>query len=160
LSLLRKNSHHSIILQNAWNKYGEDAFMFEVLERCDPARCIIKEQSYLDARDPYYNVCKTAGSSLGRKHSNVTKAKLSKVQTGKFFSHTEETKQRISRSKLGKSIPKLQGENHPRSKLLNSDVIHIQLQLRDGIPSKTLAHQFSVDVATINRCRHRPVGGF
>ena len=29
---LKQNKHGSPILQNAWNKYGEDAFKFEVLE--------------------------------------------------------------------------------------------------------------------------------
>lgn len=30
--MLRSNTHHSIALQRAWNKYGEDFFKFEVLE--------------------------------------------------------------------------------------------------------------------------------
>src|SRR5216684_1737979 len=28
---LRQNKHHNPIMQNAWNKYGEQAFIFEVL---------------------------------------------------------------------------------------------------------------------------------
>ena len=32
LSRLRNNRHHSAYLQNAWNKHGEDAFVFEVVE--------------------------------------------------------------------------------------------------------------------------------
>lgn len=32
---LRKNKHHSAHLQHAWNKYGEDSFLFEVIEECE-----------------------------------------------------------------------------------------------------------------------------
>jgi len=30
--LLHRNKHHSSHLQNAWNKYGEDAFEFVILK--------------------------------------------------------------------------------------------------------------------------------
>ena len=32
---LRANKHKNNHLQNAWNKYGETAFVFEVLEECE-----------------------------------------------------------------------------------------------------------------------------
>jgi group I intron endonuclease len=66
---LRNNKHHSIILQRAWNKYGESNFKFEVMEECEPVKCIGREQYYLDTMHPEYNVLKIAGSSLGRKMS-------------------------------------------------------------------------------------------
>ena len=37
---LRKNTHHSIHLQRAWNEYGEQNFCFEILEEC------LKEQLF------------------------------------------------------------------------------------------------------------------
>jgi group I intron endonuclease len=42
--LLRKGTHHSAHLQGAWNKYGGDAFVFEVLELCAPDECASLEQ--------------------------------------------------------------------------------------------------------------------
>ena len=39
-----KNSH----LQRAWNKYGSDAFVFEIVEICDENICREREQYYLD----------------------------------------------------------------------------------------------------------------
>lgn len=36
-ALLRRNAHHSPRLQNAWNKYGEGAFLFSVLETTECA---------------------------------------------------------------------------------------------------------------------------
>lgn len=64
---LKKGTHHSIILQRAWNKYGEQNFKFEILEQCESEKCIELEQYYFDALSPKYNVLKVAGSSLGRK---------------------------------------------------------------------------------------------
>lgn len=34
-SLLRKNQHHAIYLQRSYNKYGEENFVFQILEFCD-----------------------------------------------------------------------------------------------------------------------------
>ena len=73
---LRKGNHHSIILQNAWNKYGELNFVFEILETCEPIKCIEREQYYLDTLHPKYNILSIAGSPLGRKASSETIQKL------------------------------------------------------------------------------------
>ena len=32
---LRNNKHHSILLQRSWNKHGEEAFKFEIIEYVD-----------------------------------------------------------------------------------------------------------------------------
>jgi len=32
---LIKNKHHSIKLQNAWNKYGPESFIFEIIQTCE-----------------------------------------------------------------------------------------------------------------------------
>jgi group I intron endonuclease len=70
LKELRNNTHHSIILQNAWNKHGEENFKFEILELVeDKSQLINREQFYFDTLIPTYNICKIAGSCLGIKHS-------------------------------------------------------------------------------------------
>lgn len=54
---LNKNKHHSIHLQNAWNKYGEDNFIFEVIETCKEELLLEREQYYIDlhsSADYYY----------------------------------------------------------------------------------------------------------
>lgn len=67
INSLNKNNHHSIVLQRAWNKYGKENFVFEVIEECEAEKCIEREQYYLDSVSPAYNILKVAGSSLGRK---------------------------------------------------------------------------------------------
>lgn len=64
---LKRNKHHSSKLQNAWNKYGESNFKFEILEYCEPEDCIKREQWYFDKYKPEYNICKFAGSCFGVK---------------------------------------------------------------------------------------------
>lgn len=84
LSNLRRGKHHSPKLQNAWLKYGEDAFVFEVLEVVDCRETLLEaEQRHIDALSAVkcgYNVSPTAGSTLGRKLSDETRAKMRDAQ--------------------------------------------------------------------------------
>ena len=45
---LRENKHKNIHFQNAWNKYGEDAFEYDILEICEKNKCLEREQCYLN----------------------------------------------------------------------------------------------------------------
>lgn len=77
LSDLNLGRHHSRHLQRAWNKYGAEAFRFEVLERVsDPAQLIAREQHYLDLLRPAFNSLAVAGSSLGFRHTTISLAKM------------------------------------------------------------------------------------
>lgn len=59
---LRKGRHYSKRLQNAWKKYGESQFCFEILEECGASGRFLKEQFYLDASSvgDLYNLSKVA----------------------------------------------------------------------------------------------------
>lgn len=50
---LRNNKHSNRYLQNAWNKYGEQNFKFEILELCDPIKQFELEQDYLNKFKPF-----------------------------------------------------------------------------------------------------------
>lgn len=103
LSMLRKNIHHSPHLQNAWNRYGEDCFAFQIAEIVPIELCIQREQYWIDALHPVYNAQPQAGSSLGHKHSpeRIEKNRLSHV--GKVLS--VEHRAKISASNKGKVVP-------------------------------------------------------
>lgn len=60
-------------------KYGHASFSLYILEYCDKESTIQREQYYLDLLSPNYNILKTAGSLLGRKHSEKTKLKISEA---------------------------------------------------------------------------------
>lgn len=84
---LRGNYHHSQHLQRAWNKYGEQSFVFEILEKVD-GDVLPREQWYLDKRknefspNLNYNVLWTAGSPKGRVWSPEMRKKLSIAHLG------------------------------------------------------------------------------
>ena len=81
---LKKNRHHSSKLQNAYNKYGKDNFIFEVISYIeDKTKLINYEQKWLDFFNPEYNILITAGSPLGTKMSDETRKKISESKKGK-----------------------------------------------------------------------------
>jgi group I intron endonuclease len=105
--VLRKNKHHSKHLQNSWNIYKENNFVFEIIEECEKEFLLFNEQKWMDFYKSYdknfgYNICRTAGSRLGIKHTRKTKLKLSKAHMGKVMS--EETKLKLSKINKGKII--------------------------------------------------------
>lgn len=94
---LRQNKHHSIKLQNAWNKYGESSFVFEIIEneKIDNIDDQYKtEQYYIESLNTYnagYNMSESSyspGSSIvwtnqmrknmGEKISRTHKGKMPK----------------------------------------------------------------------------------
>ena len=80
---LRRGDHRNIRMQRAYERDGEAAFGFFVLERCAPEKLTEREQFWIDAHSYVYNICPAAGSSLGVKRSAETRAKLSAAKTGK-----------------------------------------------------------------------------
>jgi len=104
---LRQGKHHAAHLQRAWLKYGESAFVFEVLEYVpNVAELIIREQSWIDvagAINPLtgFNMCPIAGSSLGAKQTEATRAKISAARMGHV--HSAETRIAMSIALTGKS---------------------------------------------------------
>lgn len=52
---LRQNKHDNLYLQNAYNKYGEDNFVFNILCKCDFNELDDKEIFYIKQYDSYNN---------------------------------------------------------------------------------------------------------
>lgn len=118
------NKHINKILQNSYNKYGKENFIFEVIIFCSLENLIKEEQFYIDTLNSTFNICKTAGNILGVKRSEETKEKIRKNHArhnlGKKFSDdvrknmcegqkkrlppTEETKNKTRNSLLGKTF--------------------------------------------------------
>lgn len=114
LNKLRSNRHENQRLQNAWNKYGEKAFRFEVIENVQPEKGIIlsREQYYLDEYKSYdrkvgYNLFITAGSPQGNICTEEQKANLSEVRKKQFETqvgsmtgkkHSSETKEAMQQA--------------------------------------------------------------
>lgn len=75
---LRKGTHHSPKLQNAWNKHGGAAFRFRALLVCAPKDLLDYEQRCLDGLKPEFNIAPAAGSCLGVRRGPQTAAHIEK----------------------------------------------------------------------------------
>ena len=98
---LRRGTHHSPHLQKAWIKYGEDAFVFEVVRTCNSDEVLAAEQQEITDRDATnrergYNTCPTAGSRRGSVATNSTRQKQSASLRG--LKRSEQTRKRMSES--------------------------------------------------------------
>jgi len=104
--LLNHNKHDSKHLQNAWNKYGEQAFVFETVLLCDKDYTIYFEQLLLDYLCPIYNTAKNATRpTLGLKRSEETRRKISEANKMRP-PISEETRRKRSESMMGKKFDK------------------------------------------------------
>ncbi len=117
---LNNNKHHSKYLQNAWNKYGKENFIFEIIKECTKEELILTEQYYIDLYKPVYNMNKIAGGHDRPKHPIEVIEKIRKANLGRIVSeevrrkisntlkgrkrepHTEEYKRKLSIAKKGK----------------------------------------------------------
>ena len=115
---LNNNTHSNNFLQNAWNKYKEENFSFIILEKVDiriqntieenKKILLDLEQYYLDFYKSFipsngYNLCIKAHNTYGCTHTDETKAKISKILTGK--TRSDEIKQKISDMVSGDKNP-------------------------------------------------------
>lgn len=104
---LTELKHHSLHMQRAWNKYGESAFVFRVIEQCSVDSLVEREQHYIDSLKPEFNSAPVAGSQLGYKHSEESRKKMSLSRDRSFSPmkgrrHSEESKRKTSESRKGK----------------------------------------------------------
>ena len=103
---LRNGTHHSAKLQNAWNKYGSEAFTFTVLEFVEDAKLLIeREQYWIDFADTVksgYNMAPKAGSILGYKFDESSRRKMSESATGHIKS--PEHRMNLSKANSGKKM--------------------------------------------------------
>jgi group I intron endonuclease len=85
-SKLNRWVHRNIILQNVWDKYGEDNLEFNILLLCPREDVPKYEQAFLDNIQPDYNIAETVQSPmLGREFSEEHKKKLSETKLGNSY---------------------------------------------------------------------------
>lgn len=102
-SLLKRNKHHCVHLQRAFNKYGENNFSWNVVEYCDLSKLDELEQMHIDKHfgsGVLFNTSKHVGNPMkGEKHTQESLEKISKSGRGRIV--TPETRRKISDSRKG-----------------------------------------------------------
>jgi group I intron endonuclease len=103
--LLRKGKHDNSHLQYSWNRYGEQAFVFLILEYCPSDDRIARENWWIDLLgtlnnpDRGYNKQRAEVADI----SDQTKAKMSRAKKGKPWS--------VARQEIGQKA--LEGRKRP-----------------------------------------------
>lgn len=162
-SLLRNNKHDNSYLQHAWNKYGENAFEFIIVEECTVDELNDKEKywiQYYKDQGLAYNILDGGDGldNLGTHLSEETKRKIGEKNRVNNLGkkHSEETKRKMSESHKGyKPTPeaiaktaeasrKAMQANPPLAKLTPDDVREIRKLNEEGVKSKDIAEQFNV----------------
>lgn len=78
---LERNISHSKILQRAYNKYGKDSFVFEVLAECPKIYLLKLEQWFINELKPKYNICNiNPNTTEGYSHTDADKAKMRQIK--------------------------------------------------------------------------------
>lgn len=119
ISRLRRNCHHSIYLQRAFNKYGEINFLFSLIETGinDNKDLLEREQYYIDSEKSKYNMCRIAGNTSGILKTKEQKDKLASISRKLYYSnnksdvftmknkqHSDKSKAKIGASNKNKII--------------------------------------------------------
>ena len=127
-SNLRNGKHENRHLQYAQGKYGEDNFLFHVIEECSVDMLSEREKYYIakyQSNDDKYGYNIESGGLEEQEVSDETRKKLSNALKGRVFS--DEHKKHIGQSLIGREfsdesrekmrqakIGKMVGRNHPR----------------------------------------------
>lgn len=93
---LRSGRHHSKHLQRAWNKHGESAFVFSIIQECGKPELLGIEQQHIDSQSEY-NIMPIAGRNTGYKHTDEAREKMSEAQARIW---TEDKRESVSNKSL------------------------------------------------------------
>lgn len=120
---LKSNNHRNKHLQNAFNKYGEEFFTYEILCFCEIENLFEIENKFIKEFDSFnngFNQSCNARSPEGYKHSEESRLKISIAKKGvkqkeehvinrskklKGKKHSKETIEKLSASKIGDKNP-------------------------------------------------------
>lgn len=124
-SLLRKNKHENIVLQNSFNKNGEKSFICFCLREHNNETLVFLEQYYIDLLKPQYNIT-----------TKVVRNVLSQE----------------SRNKISKTLKKRYKEGLPITKHVEVDVYTTNGQfVKSYYTIKDCAKELNVSKSSVNR---------
>lgn len=103
---LNNNIHHCVHLQDSWNKYGKNQFLFEVLIEC--------EERFLASEEHYW-------ATLLNVHNENYGYNTRPTHPYGKINQTEETKKKISISNFGKRRTDLERKNMSEKAKLKKD---------------------------------------
>lgn len=188
LKSLKHKTHHNIHLQDSFNKYGEENFVFEILElvgsllnesKLSFKKRLVdqKEQYYLDTllfasenNEKFYklgyNICrKAANPRLGLTASSISKEKCSNSLMNHYVSL--ETRKKQALAKLGKTTIRKGIKKTPKQlEMIGSQKPIIQLNLEGDFVAEFVSiseggRQLNIkQIGEVCRGQQKTAGGF
>lgn len=172
-SRLEKGNHHSIRLQRSWKKYGADVFAFEILEMISDKRglknrLVNREQYWIETLGAFglfgFNMSPMASSSLGAIRTPEQRAAQSLRRTGmKMKPHTQETKDKMRRSHLGRKTGPM-SEGHKKAISMSNLGKKMSVEARAkmsiahmGRTRGPMTQEHKAKIAEANRRHKKPV---
>ena len=158
---LENDKHHNTPLQCSYNKHGECAFVWTMLELVDsPEDLKEREQWWINHLTPFrkygYNVCRFTTGVSQRKE---VRKKLSNAMTG--YERTPEHCRNISKSKMGHTLSKESrkrisknrkgkyvGSMNHNAKLTEEDVIEMRNRFIPRKNGRQLREEYGVSKST------------
>jgi group I intron endonuclease len=136
-SQLRHNRHRNSYLQRAWNKYGENSFLFEIKEICSIDELNDREKFWVNKletnnEDKGFNLTDGGDGVRGYKHTKETRAYLSKYWKDKQ-----------------------KGYNNFRAVLTENEVKEIISLLLNHISMYKIAEKYGVSKSTIQMIKEK-----
>jgi len=103
---LRQSVHQNPYLQNSWNKYGESAFEFRILEMCNESVLRQREKEIMDRVRPEFNCRGIDPHQSLTSFSAEARSKMSKASLGKPKQYlvSPEARENIRAAKMGHPV--------------------------------------------------------
>ena len=165
---LRKGKHGNSKMQNSFNKYGAEAFVFEVLEPVIAKTLLIeREQFYMDHLKPTLNIRTIAESCLGMKASEETKRKMSEARRGEKScwygvrgeanplygrKQPDHLKALWSSMRVGELNP-MHGVTPAHAKLVPEAVKFIKEMIAEGYKNKDIVNMMGISKLNVSQIR-------
>ena len=157
---LRRGVNHSPYFVRAWDKYGEAAFSFEIVEPYGDSNQPIKEwlsvreQHWMDSLNACFNGRPAAESMLGFRHSSETRQRIAEAARG--ISDVTRVKMSLARKGVPRPTSMLQrmsdanrGSRNPAAVLTETDVLRIREIASNGSTQQSIADEYGVKRPTI-----------
>ena len=157
---LKKNKHKNDYLQNAWNKYGEKNFEFNIIEICDILDLDEKEIYWINYFNSFhngYNLCEGGNGQICRELSEYSKSKISKANKGKFAGNkSPRYNQKLSKEERENLSKKMKEKKWINEKNPNSKKV-IELYSKEVFECmKIAANKYNIDYRMIIRsCKNK-----
>jgi group I intron endonuclease len=172
VSDLNRKKHGSYRLQKDWDKQVKEDFEMITVE-CDiktESEALNREQFWMDYYKSYeegsgYNISPTAGTTLGRRHREESRRKMSESHSGKKLSVDHRRKQSTAlkgyvkskehQDKITEATRERTADTYPRgerignAKLTENDVRNIKKLLSTVEPCSAIAKKFHVSYSAI-----------